>query len=102
MTPAEACLDLLWCCLQKDDPWNVRILPKVQFGAHPLGLDEMGPDSPDVAVLHHFVGTWKKKGGWGLARELSPSRLMNRLLGYLFDLTDECAPTSLPILLQDM
>lgn len=70
----------------------MRILPKVQFGAHPLGLDEMGPDSPDVAVLHHFVGTWKKKGGWGLARELSPTRLMNRLLGYLFDLPDECAP----------
>ena len=76
-------------CLQKDDPWNVRVLPKVQFGVHPMGLDDMGPDSPDIAVQHHFVGTWKKKGGWGIARQLSPARLLKRLLAYLFDVEEE-------------
>ena len=75
--------------LQKDDPWNVRIMPKVHFGVHPMGLDEMGPDSPDIVVQHHFVGAWKKKGGWGVARELSPARLLHRLLFRLFSLQTE-------------
>ena len=75
--------------LQKDDPWNVRIMPKVHFGVHPMGLDGMGPDSPDIVVQHHFVGTWKKKGGWGVARELSPARILKRLVSRLFDLQTE-------------
>ena len=75
--------------MQKDDPWNVRVLPKVVFGVHPMGLDDMGPDSPDIAVQHHFVGTWKKKGGWGIVRHLSPARLVKRLLAYLFEIEEE-------------
>lgn len=76
-------------CLQKGDPWNVRVLPKVVFGVHPMGLDDMGPGSPGIAVQHHFVGTWKKKGGWGIARQLSPARLVKRLLAYLFEVEEE-------------
>jgi hypothetical protein len=44
----------------------VRILPRVAFGAHPGGLDGLAPDSPDVVVLHHYLGSWQSKGhGWG-------------------------------------
>ena len=75
----------------------MRVLPKIQFGVHPMGLDDMGADSPDIAVQHHFVGTWKKKGGWGVARQLSPARLLKRLLERLFDIPQECVP-SIPAL----
>ncbi|CAL8471301.1 g10843 [Coccomyxa elongata] len=49
---------------KKDDPWTVRVLPKVYFGVHPLGLDGVSPDDPDIVVLHHFLGSWKVRGGW--------------------------------------
>lgn len=52
------------CGAQKDDPWTVRVLPKVYFGVHPLGLDGVSPDDPDIVVLHHFLGSWKVRGGW--------------------------------------
>lgn len=51
--------------VQKDDPWTVRVLPKVFFGAHPLGLDGLAPDDPGIVVMHHFYGSWKVRGGWG-------------------------------------
>ena len=51
---------VMWLALpQKEDPWSVRVLPKVFFGAHPLGLDGVAPDDPGVFVLHHFLGSWK-------------------------------------------
>lgn len=53
-----------WIAVQKEDPWNVRVLPKVHFGVHPLGLDGVSPDDPDIVVLHHFLGSWKVRGGW--------------------------------------
>lgn len=53
--------------LQRDDPWNVRILPRVHFGAHPVGLDHIEPDSPQISVLHHYLGSWKVRGGWAKA-----------------------------------
>ena len=41
------------------DPWQVRILPKIYWGVHPVGLDGMAPTEPRVGVLHHFLGSWK-------------------------------------------
>lgn len=49
---------------EQDDPWKVRILPRVAFGVHPAGLDGLPPDAKEITVLHHFLGTWKVKGGW--------------------------------------
>jgi hypothetical protein len=45
--------------------WPVRILPRVSFGAHPKGYDGVSAADPRVLVLHHFLGSWKKLGGWG-------------------------------------
>jgi hypothetical protein len=50
--------------LAADDPWGVRILPRVAFGAHPSGVDGVDPHAPGVYALHHFMGSWKKTGGW--------------------------------------
>ena len=41
------------------DPWGVRFLPRVSFGVHPKGLDGVLPNSPDVIVQHHYIGSWK-------------------------------------------
>lgn len=49
---------------QADDPWKVRILPRVAFGVHPAGIDGLTPDAKEIVVLHHFLGSWKKRGGW--------------------------------------
>jgi len=46
--------------------WPVRILPRVSFGAHPKGYDGVSAADPRVLVLHHFLGSWKKLGGWAL------------------------------------
>ncbi|KAK9806068.1 hypothetical protein WJX72_000034 [[Myrmecia] bisecta] len=64
---------------KRDDPWNVRILPTVQFGVHPMGLDHMSPDDPDIIVLHHFLGSWKVRGGW-----TKPSKQLAKLLRWAF------------------
>ncbi len=42
----------------------MRILPRIAFGVHPAGIDGLTPDSPGVLVFHHFLGSWKKRGGW--------------------------------------
>jgi hypothetical protein len=68
------------CVLQQDDPWTVRVLPKVYFGVHPLGLDGVGPDDPDIVVLHHFLGSWKVRGGW--SGGLGIGRLLRRMAGF--------------------
>lgn len=54
--------------MQRDDPWTVRILPKVHFGVHPVGLDGIEPDALGITVLHHYLGTWKVRGGWSRKR----------------------------------
>ena len=46
------------------DLWSVRFLPKIMLGAHPRALDAVQPDDARVAVLHHYLGTWKSKLGW--------------------------------------
>jgi len=46
------------------DAWRVRVLPKAVLGAHPRGLDGVSPDDARVAVLHHYLGTWKSVRGW--------------------------------------
>ena len=50
--------------VQKDTIWNVRILPRVSFGAHPIGMDNLPADNPDVVVLHQYLGSWKQRNGW--------------------------------------
>lgn len=51
--------------MQKDDPFHVRVMPKIAFGAHPLGYDGLAADDPGIVVLHHFLGSWKmRKLGW--------------------------------------
>jgi hypothetical protein len=57
---------MLCCCLQlqHDDPWKVRVLPRVAFGVHPSDDQELGPHLPGVVVLHHFLGSWQWQGSW--------------------------------------
>ena len=42
---------------QRDDLWSVRILPKVHFGVHAVGLDSIEPDALGISVLHHHLGS---------------------------------------------
>lgn len=67
---------------QGDDPWVVRILPKVHWGAHPAGLDGMYPDDPRISVMHHYLGSWKVKGGWR-KRRISIGALVRRFSAWL-------------------
>lgn len=40
-------------------------MPKITFGAHPLGYDGLSADDPGIVVLHHFLGSWKMRSlGW--------------------------------------
>lgn len=67
--------------LQKDDPFNVRVMPKVTFGAHPLGYDGLAADDPGIVVLHHFLGSWKmRRLGWKQNKEIV-MKLMKKLFG---------------------
>lgn len=46
--------------VQHDDPWKVRILPRVAFGVRPISGDAtLQPDTPGVVVLHHFMSSWQ-------------------------------------------
>ena len=67
---------------QGDDPWVVRILPKVHWGAHPAGLDNLFPADPRIGVMHHFLGSWKVKGGWR-KRRISVGALARRASAWL-------------------
>ncbi len=40
------------------------MLPRVAFGVHPAGIDGLTPDAREIVVLHHFMGSWKVRGGW--------------------------------------
>ncbi len=88
-------------CAQKDDPWTVRVLPKVYFGVHPLGLDGVGPDDPDIVVLHHFLGSWKVRGGW--SGGLGIGALLHRAAGLFTrrSAADPCVPRWTPLFVQD-
>lgn len=44
--------------------WAVRLIAKMHWGAHPNGLDNLLPGDERIAVMHHYLGTWKIKGGW--------------------------------------
>ena len=50
------------------DPWRVRVLPRVAFGAHPSGDGGVAPDLREVVVVHHGLGTWQRPRAalWGL------------------------------------
>uniref|UniRef100_A0A383WPH4 Methyltransferase FkbM domain-containing protein n=1 Tax=Tetradesmus obliquus TaxID=3088 RepID=A0A383WPH4_TETOB len=65
-----------------DDPWKVRILPRVAFGVHPSGDDELGPHLPGVVVLHHFLGSWQWQGSWarGMPAHRKALQIMSPLL----------------------
>lgn len=45
-------------------PWAVRLIAKVHWGAHPKGLDDLLPGDERIGVMHHYLGSWKIKGGW--------------------------------------
>lgn len=76
--------------MQRDDPWNVRVLPKVHFGVHPLGLDGVSPDDPDIVVLHHFLGSWKKRSWPG--GQLSVGKVLRSALSWILTAAPErCA-----------
>jgi FkbM family methyltransferase len=44
----------------------VRFLPVVSTGVHPTSVSTPGlsPSTPGVLVLHHFLGSWKKRHGY--------------------------------------
>ena len=55
--------------LQKDeDPFSVRVLPRILWGVHPRGLDSMPTSHPSMVVMHHFLGSWKIRSPWDLLR----------------------------------
>lgn len=59
--------------LQHDDPWKVRILPRVAFGVRPVGDDAaLRPDTPGVVVLHHFMSSWQAERHRRLMQALRP------------------------------
>lgn len=58
----------------------MRVLPKIYWGVHPAGLDGMAASEARVGVLHHFLGSWKAKGGWK-KRKLSLGRLVAKVVG---------------------
>ena len=67
---------------QEASPFTVRILPRVAFGAHPLGLDNIDPEDPAVLVLHHYKGTWKLKG-WQVLTPGTVVSLATRLYHFM-------------------
>jgi hypothetical protein len=44
--------------------WNIRVLPKVVLGTHPLGEEGVSQNHPDVVIAHRYSGGWKDKTGW--------------------------------------
>ena len=86
LCPLSSVAFVIWFAIrlaQGDDPWVVRILPKVHWGAHPAGLDNLFPDDPRIGVMHHFLGSWKVKGGWR-KRRISVGALARRVSAWLY------------------
>mmetsp|Transcript_13518 Transcript_13518/g.38436 ORF Transcript_13518/g.38436 Transcript_13518/m.38436 type:complete len:382 (-) Transcript_13518:1448-2593(-) len=58
--------------LSTSSKWPVRILPRVAFGINPKdAADPVPADYEGVAVLHHFLGSWKVRGGWKTSNAFS-------------------------------
>ena len=56
-------------------------MPKITFGAHPLGYDGLSADDPGIVVLHHFLGSWKmRKLGWKQNKQII-AKLLKKLFG---------------------
>jgi hypothetical protein len=64
---------------QLDDPYKVRVLPRVAFGVHPAGIDGLAADAREIVALHHFMGSWKVGRGPCLPAR-PPARLPARLV----------------------
>ena len=77
----------------RSDPWSVRVAPKVTFGAHPRGLDGVDPQDPRVAVLHHYLGTWKSVRGWAPGGGLLGAAVAALLPGALAPKGEGAAPS---------
>lgn len=61
------------CCagvLQREDPWTVRILPRVQLGAPHSPAYGLSPNDPSAVIVHHALASWRIQkrcgGGRGL------------------------------------
>eukprot|EP00775_Hariotina_reticulata_P008242 gene8242-8432_t len=76
-----------------DDPWQVRVLPRVAFGVHTGAAADVADaavgeggrlhgDLPGVVVLHHFMGRWQKQQSWQ-HQELVSHRKALQILGPL-------------------
>lgn len=53
--------------LQSQDPWRVRIMPRVAFGLHPSSAEAGGTGRPplkEVVVVHHAQGRWQEEVPW--------------------------------------
>ena len=80
---------------QANDPWKVRILPRVAFGVHPAGIDGLTPDAKEIVVMHHFLGSWKKRGGWHKRR--SVLQVLAGVIAAALQRRHEAAATEEPI-----
>ncbi|KAL6771150.1 hypothetical protein ACKKBF_B34135 [Auxenochlorella protothecoides x Auxenochlorella symbiontica] len=56
------------------DPWTVRILPRVAFGAPKAPAHGLTPLDPGVVVLHHFMGSWRSRRRAGCPDARCPRR----------------------------
>ena len=46
---------------QRDNPWGVRVLPRVAFGTPVQPTTGLSPTDPGVVVLHHQRGAWRRR-----------------------------------------
>mmetsp|Transcript_10132 Transcript_10132/g.30353 ORF Transcript_10132/g.30353 Transcript_10132/m.30353 type:complete len:836 (-) Transcript_10132:2926-5433(-) len=74
----------------KGTAWAVRLIAKMHWGAHPNGLDNLLPGDERIGVMHHYLGTWKIKGGWR-KRRLSWHNVWRFLRRRVFHLGDSKA-----------
>ncbi|GAB4818501.1 hypothetical protein N2152v2_005547 [Parachlorella kessleri] len=49
---------------KRDDPWTVRILPRVQLGVPNSPAYGLSPSDPSVVVLHHALASWRIQRRW--------------------------------------
>ena len=69
------------------------MLPKIYWGVHPAGLDGMLASERRVGVLHHFLGSWKAKGGWK-KRKLGLKTGIAKVVGLFRRHQYKCDPSS--------
>ncbi|CAG9461764.1 unnamed protein product [Pedinophyceae sp. YPF-701] len=61
--------------------WPVRLLPRVAMGNFPSGLDGLPAHSPGEVLVHHFEGSWKRRGVRRLAPRITPGCHLEAALG---------------------